>query len=34
MGRRQMDVRELCFEHKTDISFIDISFIEDKNKGE
>ena len=28
MGRRQMDVRELCFEHKTDISFI-----EDKNKG-
>lgn len=29
MSRRQMDVRELCFEHKTDISFI-----EDKNKGE
>lgn len=29
MGSRQMDIRELCFEHKADISFI-----EDKNKGE
>lgn len=29
MGRYQMDVRKLYFEHKADISFI-----EDKNKGE